>query len=142
MNVVHLIGNLTRDPELRQIEREGKTISVCRFSIAVNRRQTDSQGNRIADYFDIVAWRGLGETAASYLSKGKKCEVTGAIKTRTYEKDGVKHKAFEIEANDIEFLSPRDEGQGQAAGGGYHGAAVPPTQASAYEQVDGADLPF
>ena len=117
-------------------------VSVCQFSIAVNRRQTDAQGNRIADYFNIVAWRGLAETAAKYLSKGKKCEVTGMIKTRTYEKDGVKHKAFEIEANDIEFLSPREEGQGQATGGGYQEATPPPAQGGGFFQVDDEELPF
>lgn len=142
MNVAHLIGNLTRDPEIKQIQRDDKMVSVCQFSIAVNRRQTDAQGNRIADYFNIVAWRGLGETAAKYLSKGKKCEVTGTIKTRTYEKDGVKHRAFEIEANEIEFLSPRDEGQGQTAGDGYQEAVPPPTQNSEYVQVDDEEFPF
>ncbi len=140
MNIAHLIGNLTRQPELRQIEREGKMVSVCQFTIAVNRRQTDLQGNRIADYFNIVAWRGLGENAAKYLSKGKKCQVTGTIKTRTYEKDGVKHKAFEIEASEIEFLSPKDEGQ--AATGGYQETIAPPVQGNGYTPVDDGDLPF
>lgn len=142
MNIAHLIGNLTRDPEFKQVQLGDKMVSVCQFSIAVNRRQTDAQGNRIADYFNVVAWRGLGETAAKYLSKGKKCEVTGMIKTRTYEKDGVKHKAFEIEASDIEFLSPRDEGQGQATGGGYQEATAAPAQGGGYIPVDTEELPF
>ena len=74
MNKVFLIGNLTRDPELSQLP---SGVSVCKFGLAVNRNFTNSSGEREVDFFNITAWRGLGENCAKYLSKGRKVSVVG-----------------------------------------------------------------
>lgn len=103
MNKVFLIGNLTRDPELTETQ---SGISVCRFSIAVNRRSSD--GDQKADFYNVTAWRGLGETVARYSRKGNKLAVSGNIELREYEdREGVKRTAIDIIAQDIEFLTPK-----------------------------------
>lgn len=105
MNKVFLIGNLTHDPELTETQ---SGISVCRFSIAVNRRSSD--GERKADFFNVTAWRGLGETVARYAQKGNKLAVCGNIELREYEdREGVKRTAIDIIAQDIEFLTPKPQ---------------------------------
>ena len=103
MNKVFLIGNLTRDPELS--ETNGGT-PFCRFSLAVNRPYQED-GNRGADYFNIIAWRGQAETCSKYLAKGRKVAIVGALQNRTYEdRDGNKRTVTEVVANEVEFLSP------------------------------------
>lgn len=96
-----MIGNLTRDPELAET-KDG--IAVCRFSIAVNRyiRAGESQ----TDFFNIVAWRGLGENVAKYCKKGQKVAIVGSIQVRNYEdRDGNMRTAIDIIASDVEFIS-------------------------------------
>lgn len=143
MNRVILIGNLTRDPELRTT---GSGISVCNFSIAVNRRFRNAQtGQQETDYLNVIAWRQLGELCSRYLAKGRKVAVVGAIQTRSYEaQDGTKRSAFDIVADEVEFLSAKGSAE-QAAP-----AAQPPAssggEASAYTggftQVEDDELPF
>jgi len=107
MNKVILIGNLTRDPELTNVGSDG--ISVCRFAIAVNRR-AKKDGTREADFFNISAWRGLGENCAKFLTKGQKVGVTGEIQIRNYDdKDGNKRTAVDIIADEVEFLSKKGD---------------------------------
>lgn len=103
-NQVIIMGNLTRDPELRTIP-SGQ--SVCSFSIAVNRAWTGSDGQtqEAVDYFDIVAWGKLGELVNQYLRKGRKALIVGRLQTRSWEaQDGSKRKATDIVANDVTFL--------------------------------------
>lgn len=110
MNKVFMIGNLTRDPELSETKNG---TSVCKFSIAVNRNFTNADGERECDFFNVIAWRSLGEVCAKYLSKGKKVSVCGWFQTRTYETDkGEKRTLYEIVAEDVEFLSPREDAGG------------------------------
>ena len=105
MNKVFLIGNLTRDPELSETQ---SGISVCRFGIAVNRRSGSSDGERKADFYNVTAWRGLGETVARYAKKGNKVAVLGNIELRTYEdRDGIERTSVDVVASDVEFLTPR-----------------------------------
>lgn len=106
MNKVILIGNLTKDPELKQTQ---SGVSVCNISIAVSRDYADSDGNRQADFFNINVWREKGENCAKYLKKGRKVAIVGSIQNRSYEdKDGVKRTVVEIIASDVEFLSPKE----------------------------------
>lgn len=106
MNKVYLIGNLTRDPDMRATQMG---VSVCNFSIAVNRRKS-ADGTQQTDFFNIVAWRQLGELCGKFLMKGKKVAVTGSIQTRTYEdKSGAKRTAWDIVADEVEFLTPMGE---------------------------------
>ena len=105
MNRVVMIGNLTKDPELS--ETPGG-IKVCRFSIAVQRRFSNAEGNREADFFNVIAWRGLAESVSKYLVKGSKAGVTGSVQTRSYDaQDGSKRYVTEIIAEEVEFLSQR-----------------------------------
>ena len=127
MNKVFLIGNLSKDPELRTTN---SGTSVCTFSIAVNRRK-DKDGNSTADFFSIVAWRQLAELCSKYLAKGRKVAVVGELQTRSYEsKDGTKRHVTEIVANEIEFLTPKGESKEQA------------NFAEGFTEIDGSDLPF
>lgn len=108
MNKVFLIGNLTRDPELT--ETSGG-VKICRFSIAVNRNYAGADGERKTDFFNCVAWRGLGETVARFTKKGTKVCVSGSIELRNYEdSQGVKRTGVDIVAQDVEFLTPRQGG--------------------------------
>ena len=108
MNKCVLIGNLTRDPEH---STTANGVSLCRFSIAVNRNYSNSNGEREADFINIVAWRGLADNCGKYLTKGSKVGVSGSIQTRNYEdKDGNKRYATEVVADDVEFLTPKGEG--------------------------------
>jgi single-strand DNA-binding protein len=108
MNKIVLIGNLTHDPEVLSTPNG---VTVCSFTIAVNRRfASGSGGERQTDFFRINAWRALGETCARYLSKGRKCAVVGELQARTYEaKDGTTRMALDVQADEVEFLSPRGE---------------------------------
>lgn len=87
MNKCFLIGRLTRDPELRT---SGQGVSVCTFSLAVDRPYKSADGARQTDFFNIVVWRQQAENCARYLQKGSQCAVEGNIQNRTYEKDGEK----------------------------------------------------
>ena len=105
MNRVYLIGNLTRDPELA-VTNSG--VSVCRFSIAVSRRFSNAEGEREADFFNIVVWRAQGENCHKYLKKGSKCAVTGSLQNRSYDaQDGTKRTITEIVADEVEFLTSK-----------------------------------
>ena len=106
MNRLTIIGNLTNDVELRTTQ-DG--ISVCSFSVAVNRRNK-KEGQPDADFFRVTAWRGLGESCAKYLTKGKKVAVIGSVSLHTYQTQNGKHGAsMEVLASDVEFLSSRSE---------------------------------
>lgn len=106
MNKLTIIGNLTRDPELRTV---GSGISVCDFTVAVNRRRT-GEGQQEADFFRVTAWRQLGENCAKYLAKGRKVCVVGSVSVRTYQtQQGETRAQIEVTADDIEFLSPKDD---------------------------------
>ncbi len=122
MNKVFLIGNLTRDPELTETQQG---VAICRFGIAVNRRGgASSDGERKADFYNVTAWRGLGETVARYAKKGNKVAVLGNIELRTYEdKEGVERMAVDIIAQDVEFLTPRGNSSEDVAGGEYPAAS-------------------
>ena len=101
MNKCFLIGRLTRDPELRT---SGQGVSVCTFSLAVDRPYKSADGARQTDFFNIVVWRQQAENCARYLQKGSQCAVEGNIQNRTYEKDGEKRYITEIVADRVEFL--------------------------------------
>lgn len=137
MNKVIIIGNLTRDPELKSTS---SGVSVCTFSVAVNRKFTDANGNREADFFTVSTWRGLAENCAKYLSKGRKVAVSGALQNRSYEdKNGNKRTVTEIVADEVEFITPMsnpsDSGQGAAQ--------TPPKKGiNDLEPADNEELPF
>ena len=139
MNKVFLIGNLTRDPELRETP---SGVSMCRFAIAVQRPYSSQDGERQTDFFECTAWRGLGETIARYTKKGKKVAVSGSIQIRNYEDNqGAKRTAVDIIVQDCEFLSTRDSEDTLDA------ADAQPRAASKRKPVletmdDDSDIPF
>jgi single-strand DNA-binding protein len=107
LNQVTLMGNLTRDPELRQTPT-GQ--SVCSFSLALNRSYKDSASGdwkEATDYVDVVAWANLGERVAQYVTKGRRVLVQGRLQSRSWEQDGNKRNKVEILASDVTFLDAR-----------------------------------
>src|SRR3954471_23995899 len=113
LNQVTLMGNLTRDPELRQTPT-GQ--NVTSFSLALNRSYKDQSGEwqEATDYIDIVAWGPLAERVAQYLSKGRRCLVQGRLQSRSWEQDGAKRSKVEVLANDVTFLDSRGAGGGDS----------------------------
>lgn len=119
-NQVILMGNLTRDPELRQTPNGQQ---VCSFSLALNRSYKGADGNwqEATDYIDVVAWGPLGERVAQYLSKGRPCLVNGRLQSRSWEQDGQKRSKVEVNAQDVTFLG--GAGGGEGGQGGYQGSS-------------------
>ena len=131
MNKLYVIGNVTHTPELKNTPHG---VPVCSFSVAVNRRDKD------ALFYRVTAWRGLGETCAKYLQKGKKVAVIGELDLRTYTgRDGMERTALEVTASDVEFLSPRSDDQQQP-----QQQQVPEPELGGFIEVTGddANLPF
>src|SRR3990167_5601277 len=121
-NQVILMGNLTRDPELRTTPNG---TSVCGFSLALNRsyKGGDDEWKEVTDYVDIVAWGSLGERVAQYLSKGRAALVSGRLQSSSWEQDGKKRSKVEVVAQDVTFLG--GPGAGPAVGGGDETAGAP-----------------
>lgn len=112
MNQCFLIGNLTKDVELRTTQNG---VANCAFTLAVNRRFKNAQGETETDFFNIVAWRQLAELCAKYLSRGRKCAITGSIQNRSYQaQDGSKRYVTEIIAENVEFLSSQQNEEAPA----------------------------
>lgn len=109
VNQVILLGNLTRDPDLRQTP-SGQ--SVCSFSLALNRSYKDQNGDwqEATDYVDCVCWAQLAERVSQYLSKGRRVLVQGRLQSRNWEQDGQKRSKVEVLANDVTFLDGRQDG--------------------------------
>jgi single-strand DNA-binding protein len=115
-NQVILMGNLTRDPELRSIPSGQQ---VCSFSLALNRSYKGADGNwqEATDFIDVVAWGPLGERVAQYLSKGRPCLVNGRLQSRSWEQEGQKRSKVEVVAQDVTFLGGPGGGEGGNSGG-------------------------
>ena len=126
MNKITIIGNLTKDPELRTTQAG---VSVCGFTVAVNRPKTPNNQDPGADFFNVNAWRGLGENCAKYLAKGSKVAVVGRISVRTWEKDGKHGASLELLADDVEFVGTRKD------------APAPVDAQTGYQQVTPDELP-
>ena len=130
MNKLTIIGNLTKDPELRTTSTG---ISVCSFTVAVSRRRK-VEGQPDADFFDVTAWRERGEMCAKFLQKGKKVCVIGAVAVRTWETETRHGASLEVTADEVEFLSPRVSDPEQAP--------APVDAQTGMEVVDTDELPF
>ena len=128
-NQVTLMGNLTRDPELRNTPN-GQ--SVCNFGLALNRSYKSADGEWVeaTDFVDIVAWGPLGERVAQYLTKGRPALVSGRLQSRSWEQDGQKRNKLEVVAQDVTFLGGAPGGAGAPAGDDS-GTSSSPTDAPA-----------
>lgn len=140
MNKAIIIGNLTRDPELRQT---GSGISVCTFTVAVSRPFNRDE----TDFIPVVTWRALAENCGKFLAKGRKVGVDGRIQVRSYDdNNGQRRYVTEIVADNVEFLSPKGEGGGQRM---QQNVPPPPDDASLFgdeqgdfEPLDDEQMPF
>jgi single-strand DNA-binding protein len=117
VNQVILMGNLTRDPELRQIP-SGQ--SVCSFSLALNRAYKDQSGawQEATDFIDVTAWGPLGERVSQYVTKGRRVLVQGRLQSRSWEQEGQKRSKVEVLASDVTFLDSRGSEGGEGNDGG------------------------
>lgn len=127
LNQVTLMGNLTRDPELRQTPN-GQ--NVTSFSLALNRSYKDASGawQEATDYIDCVCWGPLAERVSQYLSKGRRCLVQGRLQSRSWEQDGQKRSKVEVLASDVTFLDSRGDGgdnEASSNGGGASASTIP-----------------
>lgn len=106
MNRVVLIGRLTAKPELRYT---GSNLPFTRFSVAVNRNFTNNQGQREADFINIVVWRKQAENVKNYLTQGSQVAIDGRLQTRTYDdQNGQRRYITEVIADNVEFLGSRN----------------------------------
>lgn len=134
LNVVVLIGRLTKDPELRYTP-SGK--AVCQFRLAVDRGTSNPQGEKETDFFDVVVWEKQAENCANFLSKGRLVAVNGRLQSRQYDaQDGTRRTVIEIVARDVRFLERKADTQGAVPGGSQSpfGAEV--------QMGDDDDVPF
>ncbi|AKF93723.1 single-stranded DNA-binding protein [Brevibacillus laterosporus] len=122
LNRVILIGNLTKDPELRYTPNG---VAVTTFTLAINRPYSGAGGERETDFINIVAWRQLADLCANYLRKGRKAAVEGRLQTRSYDnKEGKRVYVTEVVADNVQFLSSREASEGNTGydpGPGYGG---------------------
>lgn len=139
MNKLTIIGNLTRDPELRTTSG-GK--NVCTFTVAVNRRVAQ---NDLTDYFRVSAWDKTGELCQRFLTKGRKVAVVGPVSLNTYTANNGENRAnMEVYAETVEFLNSKNEAttapnfeQNRPTV-----AAAPDVPGNGFEEVEDEDLPF
>lgn len=127
MNKLIIIGNLTRDPELRTTTAG---VNVCSFTVAVNRPRREGQ-EQAADYFRVTAWRNLADICGKYLAKGRKVAVVGSVSLHTYQANNETKASLEVNADDVEFLTPKTETE-----------PVKKDQQSGFQQVETDELPF
>ena len=143
MNKVILIGNLAADPEVR---RTSSDIPVCTFRLAVQRRYSNAQGVKEADFFTIVAWRQTAELCGRFLTKGRKCAVVGSLQTRSYDaQDGSKRYVTEVVADEVEFIGGQQNNQNQYGSNEIPLPVAPPASYqnnTGFTQVDDDELPF
>src|SRR5213082_1599707 len=146
INRVVLVGNLTKDPELRHTP---SGTAVCKLRLAVNTRQKDAQGNwgDKPNYFDVTVWGNQGESCAQYLSKGRPVGVDGRLDWREWEaQDGSKRQAVEVVADTVQFLGSRDGGGGEGGQGRSfepRGGELKPDPVPAFGPSGGDDdIPF
>jgi single-strand DNA-binding protein len=142
INVVVVTGNLTRDPELRQLQ---SGTSVCKMRIAVNTRRKSQDGNweDKPNYFDVTVWGAQGENCASYLSKGRPVAINGRLEWREWEgQDGNKRQSVEIIADTVQFLGSRDSsgGNGSGNGGSFTGGSDLPADTSDFDSASPAGV--
>ena len=130
MQSIHFIGRLSRDVDLKTTPNG---VQVASFTVAVDRKQKDTEGNKKTDFFNVNVWRGLADICSKYLSKGKKCYVRGELQVRTYvAKDGTTKVSLDVQADEVEFLSPKSESREEQ----------PSTDANGFTDVSPDSIPF
>ena len=134
MNKLHIIGNLTADPQ-SHTTNDGK--EVCNFTVAVNRRKK-VQGQPEADFFRVAAWGKQAGPCQQYLAKGRKVAVVGPVSVSTYQaQDGSTRATLEVFAEDVEFLSSASSNTAE-----QEPATPPADQQGGFTAVETDELPF
>ena len=124
MNKVILIGRLTKDPEVKSTSNQ---TALCNFTIAVDRRFKDANGNRQADFINCVAWRQQASLIGSYFHKGSRIAIVGNLQSRSYEDNqGQKRYVTEVVVDEVEFV---DSANNNNSGNGYQNTQAAPVQA-------------
>jgi single-strand DNA-binding protein len=143
INRVVLVGNLTRDPELRHTQ---SGMAVCSLRLAVNTRRKDETGQWVdkPNYFDITVWGNQGERCAQYLSKGRPVAIDGRLEWREWETpEGNKRQAVDVVADTVQFLGSRGDGDGGSGGsGGYIPSEVATPAGDFPSSPTDDDIPF
>ena len=154
LNVVALLGRLTADPELKTTTNGNM---VTTFTLAVNRSFVGQNGERQADFIDVVAWRATAEFVTKYFKKGQMMALQGSLQTRTYEdKQGNKRKVTEVVADSVHFCTPKSTGSDAAtvstpATGNQNAGTQTTLRSASFSQgaaedfalvTDNEDLPF
>lgn len=130
MQTIQIIGNLTSAPETRSTN---SGVTVCSFTVAVDRKFKDQSGNKTTDFFRVNAWRQLGEMCGRYLDKGRKVYVRGELQARTYEdKKGTTRLSLDVQADEVEFLSAKQEKHDEPH----------EVDASGFGSIDADSIPF
>ena len=144
VNRVVVTGNLTRDPELRNLQ---SGTSVCKLRVAVNTRRKSAGGEweDKPNYFDVTVWGAQGENCATYLQKGRPVAIDGRLEWREWEgQDGNKRQSVEIVADTVQFLGSRDgsgaQGGGGGNGGGFTGGSDIPADTSDFDSASPAGV--
>src|SRR5918994_2130013 len=115
LNKVILIGRVANDPELKYTP---SGVAVCTFRVAVNRPFTNAQGEREADFIDVVVWRQTAEFAANYLGKGRLIAVEGRLQVRSYDdRNGIRRRIAEVVADNLKALDRREQTEGGVGAG-------------------------
>lgn len=129
MNKIVIIGNVATDPAMQSTP---SGVTVCTFSVAVDRKYKDSNGDKVTDFFRVQAWRQLGEVCNRHVKKGMKVGAIGELKARTYEaKDGTTRISLDVTADEVDFMSYVDDKP-----------KAKPADADSFTDISSDDLPF
>lgn len=143
MNQVVLVGRLTRDPELRQIQ--GGSTSVANFSLAIDRDYTSKDGNKQTDFIDIEVWNKAAENCVKFIGKGSLVGVIGSIRVDNYENtQGEKRRITKVRANSVQFLESRKNKDGMNGNEPQFQPNFNPSvlDVNGFQAIDDDDVPF
>ena len=141
MNKVELVGRLTKEPELKLTSNQTQ---VCNFTVAVDRRFKDANGQRQADFINCIAWKQTAVFIQKYFHKGNRIAVVGSIQTRSYDdQNGQKRFVTEVVVDEAEFVESQGSSNGQATQNTQASVArTAPAQDNSFDSDVGGELPF
>ena len=136
MNKVSLVGRITKEPELKLTSNQK---SYCNFTLAVDRKFKDANGQRQADFINCIAWNQTATFICKYFHKGNRIGISGSIQTRSYEKDGNKTFVTEVLAEEAEFVENINSAQSSPA---TQNEPVAPVESVPFNAEESDGLPF
>lgn len=137
MNKVILVGRITKDPEIKLTSNQTE---FCQFTVAVDRRFKDANGQRQADFINCIAWKQTAQFIAKYFKKGSRIGLAGSIQTRSYDKDGQKVFITEVVIDEAEFVESTNKADETGKKESEAPVEIEPNTGEA--MVDGGTLPF